>query len=123
MITGKVNAQFEIELRLPVRDAVGQEQEVEVMLDTGFSGFLTLPPAQVARMGLPWHSQDTAILANRSAVPVEIHTAVVIWDGMPCRIRVQAIDAPPILGTGLLAGYDLRVRWVIGGRVEIEAIP
>lgn len=48
MITGTVNGRLEIVIRLPVRDSAEQEQEVEAILDTGFTGSLTLPPPSSA---------------------------------------------------------------------------
>ena len=54
MMTGTVNADLEPLLKLTVRDARGQSHDVEVVMDTGFNGFLTLPPALIAALGLPW---------------------------------------------------------------------
>jgi len=96
---------------------------VEFILDTGYSGFLTLPAALIAGLGLIWLSQTSAILANQSVVQVESYAATVVWDGSFRPIIVEAVDAPPLLGTRLLAGHDLRVRMVDGGRAEIEAVP
>jgi len=48
MITGTVNASHEILIRVPIRDATGHEREVGAILDTGFTGLLTLPPALTA---------------------------------------------------------------------------
>jgi predicted aspartyl protease len=123
MITGTVNARHEIVIRLPVRDAAGQEQEVETILDSDFTGSLTLPPTMIANLGLPWRSRGQAILANGSVEQFDIYAATVIWDGVPRPVLLQAIDCAPLLGMKLLVGYDLRARIVPGGTVEIEAIP
>jgi hypothetical protein len=56
-------------------------------------------------------------------VRFDFYSATVLWDGVPRRILVHAIDAPPLLGMTLLDGYDLRARVRPGGTVEIEAIP
>lgn len=95
MMTGTVNARHELLIRLPVRNAVGQEQEVEAVLDTGFSGSLTLPPAVIANLGLSWLSREDAILANGAVVQFDIHAATILWNGVTRPIMVQAIDAPP----------------------------
>lgn len=55
MITGVVNARYEATIRLSVRDVHGQVQQIEAILDTGFSGSLTLPPATIHSLDLPWH--------------------------------------------------------------------
>ena len=51
MIIGVVNAHTEATVRLIVQAAGGREQEIEAILDTGFNGSLTLPPAVVASLG------------------------------------------------------------------------
>ncbi|MBA2450995.1 MAG: hypothetical protein H0V51_23525 [Chloroflexi bacterium] len=42
-----VNAALEATIRLTVEGASGQAHEVEAVVDTGFSGFLTLPPTLI----------------------------------------------------------------------------
>lgn len=123
MITGTVNARHELVIGLPVRDAAGQDQTVAAVLDTGFNGSLTLPPAVIAALGRPWHSRGRAVLADGTIQQFEVYAATVPWDGVPRRILVQAINAVPLLGMALLAGHDPRARVTAGGRVEIEAIP
>jgi len=123
MIPGTVNARLEILIRVPIRNAAAQEQEVEAVLDTGFTGSLTLPPMLITGLGLAWRSRGNAVLANGTVEQFDIYAATVLWDGMPRPILVQAIDTAPLLGMALLAGYDLRARVVAGGGVQIEAIP
>ena len=47
MITGMVNANREAAIRLLVRGPQGHQREIEAIIDTGFTGFLTLPPLLV----------------------------------------------------------------------------
>ena len=48
MIQGEVNAAYEAVITLSVQGSEGQVREVDAVVDTGFTGFLTLPPALVA---------------------------------------------------------------------------
>jgi len=123
MITGTVNARYEMVIKVPVRNAAGQEQEVEAVLDSGFTGSLTLPPSLIANLGLPWRSRSSAILADGKIQQLDIHRATIIWDGLPRQILIHAIDNDPLLGMALLVGYDLRARVTVGGLVQIEAVP
>lgn len=123
MITGVVNARHEAMIRVSVHHANGQEQEVEAILDTGFSGSLTLPPAIIAALDLPWRTRGTVILANGSEDQFDIYIAVIRWDNTPRNILVEAADTDPLVGMGLLAGHDVRLRVVEGGNVIIEALP
>jgi len=52
MIGGVVTADLEATVEVIVVGAAGQEQPVRTVIDTGFSGFLTLPPTFVASLNL-----------------------------------------------------------------------
>lgn len=121
MITGVVNARHQATIRLAVHHVNGQKQEVEALLDTGFSGSLTLPPAVIAALGLP-RTRGTVILANGSEDQFDIYAAVIRWDGTPRDILVEAADTDPLVGMALLIGYDVHIQVAEGGKVLIEAL-
>ena len=122
MIVGTVNARVEIVLPFAIADSTGHVHDMEAVLDTGFTGSLTLPPPFVAALGLPWHSRSIAILANGQIDAFEMHKATIVWDGAPRLILVQASNTVPLVGLELMTGNDLRVRFAPGGRAEIEKI-
>ncbi|MBI3802064.1 MAG: clan AA aspartic protease [Deltaproteobacteria bacterium] len=122
MITGVVTARHEAMIRLSVHHGNGQEQEVEAILDTGFSGSLTLPPAVIAALGLLWRTRGTVTLANGSEDQFDIYAAVIKWDGTPRNILVEAADTDPLVGMALLTGYDVHIQVVEGGNVTLEAL-
>jgi clan AA aspartic protease len=122
MITGVVNASHEATIRLPVQAASGQEQEIEVILDTGFSGSLTLPPTLINALGLPFRSRGSAILADGSYAHFDIHVAMVVWDGLPRNVLIEAAETDPLIGMSLLYGHDIHIQVIDGGRVTIERL-
>ena len=67
MIEGVVNAAYEAVISLSLRGPSGQTREIDAVIDTGFNGFLTLPPALVAELGLPFLSHGGATLADGSS--------------------------------------------------------
>jgi clan AA aspartic protease len=101
----------------------GREQTLEAVVDTGFSGSLTLPPAVIARLGLLWRTRGSATLANGSVDQFDIYAATVLWDGAPRNILVEAADTDPLVGMRLLHRHDLRMQVIEGGTVTIEALP
>jgi predicted aspartyl protease len=123
MIQGSVNARCEIVIPFPIQAATGQIYDIEAVLDTGFSGSLTLPPPVVAVLGLPWHSRTLSLLANGQLHLFDNHEATVLWDGIARPILVQAVESVPMIGLALMVGFDLRVRFKSGGSVELEAVP
>ena len=122
MITGVVNARHEATVRLSVSYANGQGQEVEAILDTGFSGSLTLPLAVITALDLPWRTRGTVTLANGSEDQFDIYAATIVWDGKPRNILVEAADTDPLVGTALLAGYDVHLQVREGGNVIIRVL-
>jgi len=122
MISGRVNVYREAVVRLPLRGPRGREQEIEAVIDTGFNGFLTLPPDLITRLSLPFRRSGRAVLGDGSEVTFDIHEAVVLWDGQPRRIVVDAADAEPLLGMGLLYGYELNLQVVEGGDALIKPL-
>ncbi len=50
---GEVNARTEAVLPVHIRAARGQVEEIEAVIDMGFSGYLALPPPMVAALQLP----------------------------------------------------------------------
>ncbi len=123
MITGVVNAQREPTIRVLLRAVHGPHQEIEAILDTGFNGSLTLPPATIAALGLPWRTRGLVILANGRQEECDIHAATVLWDGVPRNILVEAADTDPLVGMGPLYDFDVHMRVVEGGSIAIQALP
>src|SRR5262249_59546336 len=66
VIRGTVTANREPVVRLRVRGPGGAVADVDLVVDTGFTGALVLPAAVVAALGLPWRSGGTAVLADGS---------------------------------------------------------
>lgn len=55
---------------------------LDFVIDTGFNGYITLPPQAVSAMNLPLHSTIPAILADGSQVLSSIHLTTIVWDNV-----------------------------------------
>jgi clan AA aspartic protease len=122
MITGVVNAFGEAIIHLQIRGELGGERQIDALIDTGFTGMLTLPPSLIEELGLFWQRRGRALLADGSETVFDIYEATIIWDGTPCRVAVDAVDADPLVGMSLLQGYEMTMQIVEGGRVVIQSI-
>src|SRR5438309_1501518 len=118
MMIGSVTAYREATLRLQVRGPNGQ-QEVEAVIDTGFTGSLTLPTALVTALGLPRRGWRRATLADGSVVRIAAYKATVIWDGQARDVLTLAADGGPLIGMSLLYGSLVTLQVVDGGQVTI----
>ncbi len=121
MITGVVKSD-EASVRLKVKGP-RREQDVEAVIDTGYTALLTLPPSLITALGLKWQSVDRGTLADGSECLVDVYEANVEWDGKPRRILVDETDTAPLIGMGLLSGYELRIQVRPRGKVTITALP
>ncbi len=122
MMQGFVNQSCEAIIRVAVGSANSPKQMVEALIDTGFTGFLSLPLSTITALGLPWYFRDVGTLGDGSEVIFEMYKATVIWDGQTQVIDVAASEAEPLVGMSLLYGFKVQIEAVEGGTVTIEAL-
>jgi clan AA aspartic protease len=123
MIQGVVNARLEAVVPLRLRGPSGVELSVDAVVDSGYTGSLTLPPTTVAALRLVCHSTGGAILADGSTQSFDLYAVEVEWDGLWRMVLALSVGGDPLLGMRLLAGHTLRIDVTPGGAVEISSIP
>ncbi len=121
MITGAVNSD-EGRIQLKVEGPHGRVQQIEAVIDTGYSESLTLPPKLVSALGLRWRSLDRGILADGSQCLFDVYEASVQWDGKVRRVLVDEADTAPLVGMRLLQGYELRMQVRPRGKITIKRL-
>ena len=123
MMTGSVNVSREAVVTLRVGGPGEQEQDIKAVIDTGFTGFLTLPPLVVAALELVRVSRGRAILANGEEALFDIYRGRVLWDGQWRTVETEEADTDALIGMSLLYGCQLQVDAVDGGAVVIKTLP
>jgi clan AA aspartic protease len=121
MMQGIVNQSCEATLPIVIKNNA-TTQRVDTVVDTGFSGFLTLPFDIISALELTWEGRDIATLGDGTSCTFEVYTAIVIWDGQYREIYVNESETVPLIGMRLLRGYDLRIQAIEGGMVTIQAL-
>ena len=122
MIEGAVNAAYEAVISLSLRGPSGQAQEIDAVIDTGFNGFLTLSPALVTELGLPFLSHGGATLADGSRISFDVWEVTALWDGAALSVEADESDTMPLVGMLLLDNHSLYVEVADGGRVVVQAM-
>lgn len=122
MMQGVVNLRREATLTVVVGNSNQQLQAIKTVIDTGFTGFLSLPSTIIAALNLPWSASDIVTLGDGSETLFDLYTAVVIWDGQYRDIYIAESETEPLLGMAMLYGYRLQVEAIEGGIVKIEAL-
>jgi clan AA aspartic protease len=122
MMNGVVNLRREATLSLVVGNENKQQQVIDAVIDTGFTGFLSLPSEIITALELPWNASDIATLGDGSETLFDLYTAMVIWDGQYREIYIAESETDPLVGMSLLYGYRLQIDTIEGGRVTIEEL-
>ncbi len=120
IVTAANEAVLDVNVAGPLEN---RRERVEAVVDTGFTGHLTLRPETVERLALPVVGSAESILADGSTTIEDVCLARVVWHGMLRPVRALVADAVPLLGMSLLRGSELRIRVVGGGDVGIEELP
>ena len=120
MIRGKVNQYQQALITIDIVDSADSLQSLEVVLNTGFTGYLTLPPDAIRRLGLP--SAGYRIFELASGEPFEFTTylATVSWHGRLADALVLQSDSVPLLGMDLLWDSSVTLEAWADGEVIIE---
>ena len=122
MMTGVVNANGEAMLRIVVGDLGTQRIVIDALIDTGFTGYLTLPPSTIEALNLTWLGSEEGILGDGSTQTFDVYSATIIWDGEFKTIKVNESDTDSLLGVGLLYGYEVCIRTIRNGIVTVKAL-
>jgi clan AA aspartic protease len=122
MISGEVKSD-EARIRLKVKGRRGRQQEIQAVIDSGYTGALTLPPALIATLGLRWRSVNRATLADGSTCVFQVYLGKLAWDGKVRAILVDEVDADPLVGMRLLRGHELKVQVRYRGKVTVTRLP
>lgn len=122
MIRGKVTGDQQALVTVDIMDGDDLLQPIEVILDTGFTGYLTLPTDSIQELGLPSVGRRTFELANGELFEFEAYLAAVSWHGRLSDALVLKSDSAPLLGMTLLWGRRVTVDALTDGRVTIEEL-
>jgi clan AA aspartic protease len=114
VIIGSVPTGRQATVTVTVRHAVAGSREVLAVIDTGFTGALTLPRPVIESLSLAQTGTESAMLADGSAKEFEYYNAYVEWDGAVRLISILAADNDPLVGMTLLAGYEVTSRPFLG---------
>ena len=97
--------------------------EVEVVIDTGFSGWLTLPEVAIRELNLRLYQNRQVRIANDQVIWMPTFEAVAQWQGRQIDILVYQTENPrPLLGTAMLEHCRLTVDMQEGGPVAVTPL-
>lgn len=122
MMNGFVNQNCEATIRLVVSNQSKQRRAIDAVIDTGFTGFLTLPLIVINSLNLRLYSREEGTLGDGSTCIFDVYSGLVIWDSEYRYIDVNAAETEPLVGMSLLYGYRIQLDAIEGGIVVIQSL-
>jgi len=95
---------------------------IAAVVDTGYSGFLTLPPRIIRALRLPRLGRSDGFLADGSEISFDVYGCDVVFNGRRLEVEVDEADTDPLLGTELLRGTELSIQFLSRGKVDIRTM-
>ncbi|MBW4444567.1 MAG: clan AA aspartic protease [Plectolyngbya sp. WJT66-NPBG17] len=123
MMTGYVNTNREAIIQIAIVGDSKRLKSVRAIIDTGFTGDLTLPRTIIDELGFTLRGFQRVILGDGSLQYFEMFVGSIIWDGQMRRVEINAAEADSLVGMGLLEDYKLEVEGRSGGEVRITPLP
>lgn len=97
----------------------GVPARLETVIDTGFSGLMTLPASTVEQMRLPKVGEARAFLADGIGRQYDLYKVDVDWFGESRPIEVLCMGKFPLLGMAMMEGLDLRIQIEDRGEIAL----
>jgi len=112
----------EMQLMLPVVFVLSDGSEVtrEIVIDTGFTGGLSLPMKMIEELGFPFFRALGAELADGITNEYPVYLATMRWHDKPLEVVTYALGDRPLLGTALLEGSRLNADFIETASFTLE---
>ena len=121
MITGMVRGEDAM-LSLTLRGFNGEETVLEMVVDTGFNGSLSLPLRVIEELNLLKRDEAYVVQADGTTVLEDLYTVIVVWDGIERPVPTIASEGDLLVGMELMTGYNLSIDVADGGDVFLRRI-
>jgi clan AA aspartic protease len=119
---GKVNEDIEAVLKLTFIGPQRRRRTISAVIDTGFSGSLTLPRSIIRSLKLPRAGTTRAELGDGKLVWFNVYAGFVLWHRRRRCIEIHESESVPLVGMALLEGSELVIQVKDGGLVNIRAL-
>ena len=122
MTTGSVTNTRKPIVRLNILDSAGHQHIVPVIVDTGFTGELALPPRYVSRLGLTITEDYQGLPVTGEFISIPAGNVIVIWQNRRRSITFLEVDSEPLLGMLFLWNHHIAIDAVANGPVTLTPL-
>jgi len=121
MIAGRVTPDLEVLVPIRLLGGSGAEREMDVGLDTGFTGYLVLPSEVLTAVDAQRVGSRMTRLGDDSRVPMDACLVTVLWHDEPRKVLALQSEGRSMIGLSLLYGCTVALEVVDGGYVSIQS--
>jgi clan AA aspartic protease len=109
---------------LPIRveGPTGLIVNLDAIIDTGFSSYLTLPTHIVSELNLEYARHDSFELADGTLINLKVYWVNLHWGDQLLTIPSIATGSEPLIGMSLLYGNRVILDVIDGGGVRIAPL-
>jgi clan AA aspartic protease len=119
MITGLVNENLEAVISLSVVKTNNEICEIKTVIDTGYSGYLSLSFKLISELNLNRIGKAQLTLADGTVISSNVYEATILWEGQPRIIQVDSFESSILVGMSLLKNCDFTMRVAVDCPVTI----
>jgi len=120
---GGVGPNLEARFTAALLDDADAPLAIDLAIDTGFAGFLALPPAVITQLNLPSLGDIDVELADGTISPRPCYLARIEWLGTIRMVRAFELGNQALVGINFLWHHRLTIDVVVGRDVTIEPLP
>ena len=95
---------------------------IDALLDSGFTGAVSLPQRVVKDLKLKWSGEHSVTLADASEVSVDLYEGIVDFAGRQYRCAILSTGDVPTVGMHLMQQARICFEAVPGGDVSLEPL-
>jgi len=122
MIVGEVKPSREALIRIVLKGTANQTVELDAVVDTGFTDYITVSKHLADELGLRYRESMIYELANGEVDMFDLYEGRVVWNGQWRDVVLSVADGGPLVGMALMHGCRLTIDIVDGGRVQIRPL-
>ncbi len=119
ILRGIVNSDLEPRLNLRLRGQEGLLYVVDALVDTGYSGEISLLISVAERLGSVRGLGGRIVLADGTSITYDSYNVDFEWLGSYRRVTASAMGDDVVIGMGLLYRHALMIEATVGGAVTI----
>ena len=123
MLNGSIDQDLRIHIQLEFIGNNGVNVEHELLFDTGFSEYLSLPRHLIDTLGYPEVDREVVTFGDGSQQIITMREGRISWDRREETAFIHCLEGEPLLGMQQVKGYRIDILARAGETVTFALMP